>query len=513
MAGSEGPELFIGLAAPIGTDLNCIQDEITSNLASFGYSTVEIRVSSIIDSILSYKSAQSRLDLPANETSMRRKIAAGNAIRKFSECSDILARAVCANIRGTRFEIRSDRLSPEELKSITSEQKFDMESKPRKSTAYIIRQLKRHEEVKLLRKVYGPHFVLISATSSEKRRLDYLKNEIGKADRGLSPRDRDDAARSLMAEDSEQDDKKYGQLISETFPLADFFLDATERANVVHEVQRFFRAFFGSNRVSPTRDEYGSYFAKAASLKTVDLSRQVGAAIFTEAGEIVSMGCNDVAKAGGGHFWEEDSAKHRDIDIGSEANKEETSRIIFDFVRTLEKQKALAPGSTVEELLSSASIREAISESMIGEITEYGRMIHAEMSAITDAVRLGRPVKGTTLFVTTYPCHNCAKHIIASGVRRVVYIEPYPKSRATLLYSHAISDSGGDDAVAFEHFFGISPRIYKNIFEKEGKRRDKNGRILEWVKECPAPLISEQDYDLIEAEVVEEFTKLLKRLE
>jgi deoxycytidylate deaminase len=274
-------------------------------------------------------------------------------------------------------------------------------------------------------------------------------------------------------------------------------------------MQRFARAFFGSNRVSPTKDEYGSYFAKAASLKTVDLSRQVGAAIFSQSGDIISTGCNDVAKPGGGHYWEEDVTKFRDIDIGSEANKEETSRIIFDFLKTLQKNNALSGHLTAEAILADKKIRAAIGESMIGEITEYGRMIHAEMSALSDAARLGRIVKDSTLYVTTYHCHNCAKHIVSSGVSRVVYIEPYPKSRAKSLYGHAISENKNEGLVSFEHFYGISPRLYRTIFEKDMKRRDSSGKVVEWVSSVPKPLVRRQDYDLAELEVRQSLGRLI----
>ena len=40
------------------------------------------------------------------------------------------------------------------------------------------------------------------------------------------------------------------------------------------------------------------FAAKAAALRTLDLSRQVGAAIFSADGEIISMGSNEVPKAG-----------------------------------------------------------------------------------------------------------------------------------------------------------------------------------------------------------------------
>ncbi|KXV57205.1 hypothetical protein AD948_14750 [Acetobacter senegalensis] len=217
----------------------------------------------------------------------------------------------------------------------------------------------------------------------------------------------------------------------------------------------------------------------------------MGAAIFTQNGEIVITGCNDVAKAGGGLFWEEDQEKNRDIDIGSEANKEETSRIIYSFLKTLENEKIIL--RTTESLLSDQKIKETISKSMIGEITEYGRMVHAEMNAITDAARLGRPLKDTNMYVTTYPCHNCAKHIVSSGISRVVYIEPYPKSRASKLYRHAITDSDGLNGVKFVHFYGISPSLYKMIFERS-KRRDQNGKIQEWQNSYPFPIVAVKDF-------------------
>ena len=84
----------------------------------------------------------------------------------------------------------------------------------------------------------------------------------------------------------------------------------------------------------------------------------------------------------------------------------------------------------------------AIHDALISDITEYGRMTHAEMTAICDAARLGRALQGTTIYVTTFPCHNCAKHIVASGIDRVVYVEPYPKSKATSSHTDAISIDG-----------------------------------------------------------------------
>ena len=72
----------------------------------------------------------------------------------------------------------------------------------------------------------------------------------------------------------------------------------------------------------------------------------------------------------------------------------------------------------------------ALKDAAVMDLTEYGRVVHAEMHALCDAARLGKAIKGATLYCTTFPCHNCTKHILAAGIRRVVYIEPYPKSLA-----------------------------------------------------------------------------------
>lgn len=96
----------------------------------------------------------------------------------------------------------------------------------------------------------------------------------------------------------------------------------------------------------------------------------------------------------------------------------------------------------------------------IMDITEYGRPVHAEMEAILSAGRVGASARGSTLYSTTFPCHNCAKHLIAAGVARVVYVEPYPKSRTVDLYGESVHlgpVAACDDRVAFEAFEGVGP--------------------------------------------------------
>lgn len=52
-------------------------------------------------------------------------------------------------------------------------------------------------------------------------------------------------------------------------------------------------------------------------------------------------------------------------------------------------------------------------------------VLHAEANAITKIARSGNNSDGATLYVTSSPCIECAKLIIQSGIKRVVYSEQY----------------------------------------------------------------------------------------
>lgn len=52
-------------------------------------------------------------------------------------------------------------------------------------------------------------------------------------------------------------------------------------------------------------------------------------------------------------------------------------------------------------------------------------VLHAEANAITKVARSGNNSDGATLYVTASPCIECAKLIIQSGIKRVVYGEKY----------------------------------------------------------------------------------------
>ena len=51
--------------------------------------------------------------------------------------------------------------------------------------------------------------------------------------------------------------------------------------------------------------------------------------------------------------------------------------------------------------------------------------LHAEQNAIADAARRGTPIQDSTIYITHYPCINCTKFIIASGIKEIIYYDNY----------------------------------------------------------------------------------------
>jgi len=263
------------------------------------------------------------------------------------------------------------------------------------------------------------------------------------------------------------------------------------------QVIRYIRMLFGARSETPTLDEYGIFMGRSAALRSADISRQVGAALVTEAGSIIASGYNEVPVAGGGHYFTGSKGSYDDRDFKLESDKameikHQMISEIFASVRTWLKDEYAAREATDLTIESLYGNRPLLRNSRVSSILEFGRIVHAEMSALMDAARFGKRVEGSTLYCTTCPCHMCARHLIAAGVGRVVYVEPYPKSLALQLYPNSIQGEGISGSYAprptkpenkskkvlFNPFVGVAPRKYIEIFEMLERKVDEAGHII-----------------------------------
>lgn len=73
--------------------------------------------------------------------------------------------------------------------------------------------------------------------------------------------------------------------------------------------------------------------------------------------------------------------------------------------------------------------------------TKYPYVVHAEMNAILNAG--GKSLRGATVYTTLFPCNDCAKAIIQSGIARVVYLSDKYADTDSTIASKRMMDSAG----------------------------------------------------------------------
>ena len=76
-----------------------------------------------------------------------------------------------------------------------------------------------------------------------------------------------------------------------------------------------------------------------------------------------------------------------------------------------------------------------------GEENKYPYVVHAELNAILNAN--GRDLRGSRVYVALFPCNECAKAIIQSGVKEVVYLSDKYDGTPGNLASKRMLDAAG----------------------------------------------------------------------
>ncbi|MGD0992887.1 MAG: anti-phage dCTP deaminase [Gemmatimonadales bacterium] len=444
---AEKPELVIGIVAAIGTPIESVEPYLNSYLGRHGYRMDTIRVSDFLKGF----TLQSPEPDPAAEMYSYERLTAlmdrGDELRRVTKRSDALALLVAARISALRPETEPQYLN---------------------ARAFFVRQLKHPDEVFSLRAIYGDAFHLIGFYSSDNVRRQNLAKYM-----------KETQAAELMARD-EGEKTSWGQQLRSAFHLADVFVemrdDSSSTLFAKEQLDRFMNLLFGEGVITPTIREYGMYLAQAAALRSGDLSRQVGAAILNDRGDVVSLGCNEVPASGGGQYWAGDADDFRDLMKGEDSNDTTKLHNIAEILSRTDQEWSKRTPEEKEK--ATKDLVEKLDGTRVMNLTEFGRAVHAEVEAILSAARRGAPVKGATLCCTTFPCHNCAKHIVDAGIKQVFYIEPYEKSMAKELHGDSIAfvaldEQAPPNKVLFSPFVGISPRRYSVLFSmttEDGRR-------------------------------------------
>ncbi|QDQ29296.1 CMP deaminase [Chitinimonas arctica] len=503
------PELVVVLCGPIGSPLHEAAKQVGSVLHEFNYKCEHLRLSNLIRINASQVgvsiSAATKFDEIAS------LINAGDELRgKFG--SDILAKLAIAKISGDRSKQYGA------FEDVASEVGVAIENKIKNQrVCHIIDSVKNDSELALLRLIYGNLLFAIGVFSPLEIRTQNLERP--------GALTADEIGKLIDIDSGEEFD--HGQSVRNTFPKCDFFLrvdhsivGAAERqalGQLGMKLRRFFDLIFHADIVTPTAEETAMYAATSAARNSACMSRQVGAAVTSVSGELLAVGWNDVPRSGGGLYGkpalsaslhrafgsaDADSNDHRCFaETGRKCHNDEEKKVIAKMVvDILAKESLLASGQ------QDIAVQKILEDSRVKDLIEFSRAVHAEMHAILGASRVaGDRVVGGKLYVTTYPCHSCARHIVAAGIAEVHYIEPYRKSLATRLHPDALTESVSDKAkVQLLQFDGIAPRRFIDLFEANSRKERGVLRLQRRDDATPSTSVSLRAIPRLEEVVVAE---------
>ena len=468
-------ELFFGMVGHVGAGTSLISTQLEELLRESGYESCVLKAR---DEITDWAKNNS-LEVPQPPVNSLDKIKRlqdlGDQMRAAGDHAAVAA-ALALRIRATRARyLNQDPKTGEPIRPDGTKR------------AYILDSLRHPEEVRLLQRLYSGAFTLIGVVSAEEVRRSRLVEKYEGADAK--------SAGKFMFRDEGTMTEKHGQHVAAAFELADFYLDNSEprkldqnRSNpswdIPDQLSRLLKIITSSGIQRPTPEETAMHAAHGAKLRSACLSRQVGASITDAQGAILAVGTNEVPRSGGGVYGEggdtDSSFDGRCFALNKYcSNTQAQNEIIDELLYLIDETRNLPPERR-------GVLRDELRKSGVGQLLEFSRSVHAEVAALLASGRQGKSTAGTRMFVTTYPCHYCARSIIAAGVREVQYIEPYPKSQALHLHSDAMTalrndpnPPAGIPRVLIRPFTGVSPTMYERAYLKDRDLKDKTTGTME----------------------------------
>lgn len=407
-----------------------------------------------------------------------------------------LSKSTCEQLQNLGDELRSKYGNSYLVKKLfESIKSSDIKSSP----VIIVDSIRNDGEVQTLKQF--PYFYLFSVHADRdtrcKRTLKMKKfkaeNEFQKAD------DRD------MAEDA-----PYGQQVKKCNDLSDIIIvndtDIPKNAyrakrELIDDIYNKYVALLEqkkSGRLTsenlPSVDETLMTMAYAESQMSSCLKRKVGSVIaainsvspqnnadktIKDAVHIISSGHNEVPlgttpcvfteheKCYRDHLQEEQAAKYKNCpNCGEKINvlvvKCKTKNCSFkttDFLKVCpECKNELEVKYSCPKCQTKVYREYLLGGGKLGKLLDMCRALHAEENALLNLTKISRNNSSDlVLYTTTYPCNLCANKIVAAGIKKVMYSDPYPMEDAKKTL-----ESGG---VTVEKFQGIKSSAFFRLYK------------------------------------------------
>jgi deoxycytidylate deaminase len=239
------------------------------------------------------------------------------------------------------------------------------------------------------------------------------------------------------------------------------------------QVSRLGRMLFGEGRETPTRAEYAMFAAYGAALRSAAFRGGVGAAVVDEVGEVIALGAAEVPAFGGGHYWCGDPHDARDWLLGYDPATQ-VRHLTVQALLGATHGLGLGPpptDETVGKVLAEFQHREGAVGVGLGTqaaqtFESLGRVVHAEMSAVLTCARNGVATAGRRLYVTSSPCRQCLRHVVAAGMSELVYIGVPFKAPPEFLADSVTTDPTVPGRLLVRAFEGVTPGLYARLFTR-----------------------------------------------
>lgn len=210
--------------------------------------------------------------------------------------------------------------------------------------------------------------------------------------------------------------------------------------------------------ITPERDEKLMQIAYTAKLNSGCISRQVGAVVTNQYGAIVSIGWNDVPEG-------QTQCLLRNLDhLNSGTDPKSYSDYEKLDCQFREKVQIKLETFKSREMLKGRGLAFCF-KGFHNDIKKdknqvHTRALHAEENAFLQIVKHGgQGVKGGTLYTTASPCELCSKKAYQLGIKRIVYIEPYPG----IAVSHVVHS--GTNQPSMSLFSGAIGQAYSKLYD------------------------------------------------
>lgn len=276
----------------------------------------------------------------------------------------------------------------------------------------------------------------------------------------LNPNANEDDFEHLDRIDEQEEDNPLGQNVKECVKQADVIInndlhwqEPAVQTQFYRKVNHFIQTIKTGEYI-PTPSEVLMNEAYSVSFQSDCLKRQVGAVVTTPNNEVISVGYN--------------AAPRKSTPCVGECYREHRKRRIFNDMNihfcpmcNTQLNRANLQNYTCPNNVCQIDFLKLF---FPGKELDYCKSIHAEEKAILDVPNTGKGVtlQNCTIYSTTFPCNLCAKKIAEVGIKKVVYVEPYPVREAKEVLE--------ENEVELEVFEGIKAKAYYRVYSNRAAR-------------------------------------------